>query len=370
MKLSKLAKLEKAELEKEKAELKNLIIKLNEIKENPVPELRKRLEKLVLKYGDERRTKLENIADVSKVDEEKIIEPEKCVVVLTKGGSIKRIPVTSFRAQNRNGKGIKTQEDITAETIRTNTVDSLMIFTNKGKMYRLSVNDIPVGTNVSKGTLIKSIITMEPNEEPQVIYSLYKSSKEKYVVFATKQGFIKRTPIKEYEETKKKTGLVATGLREGDELVKVFLSTDEDILLITAFGYVIRCKASDFAAQSKKSLGQKGINLKENDYVMAALPIRDEQDNLAVFTQNGLGKRIYLKDFPLQSRNGRGLKLTLRTGDSLIAASLVSEKDKVLVSGNKSALCLNADTIPLGARVSVISNPIIKDNKILSITKV
>ncbi len=110
---------------------------------------------------------------------------------MTQNGSIKRIPASSFRTQNRNGKGIKTQEDITSAIIRTNTVDSLMVFSDKGVMYRLLVNDIPAGTNTSKGTPIKALIQMESNEKPTIIYSIYKDTDAKYVMFVTKNGMVK-----------------------------------------------------------------------------------------------------------------------------------------------------------------------------------
>lgn len=366
MKLSKLAKLEKVELENEKNQLEGLIIKLNEIKENPIPELRKRLEKLVSKYGDERRTKLENIADVPKEEKEIAnVEPEKCVVVMTKGGSIKRIPVTSFRAQRRNGKGIKTQDDITAETIRTNTIDSLMIFTNKGKMYRLLVNDIPEGTNSSKGIPIKSIVAMEPGEEPNVIYSLYRNSEEKYIVFVSKNGMVKRTPIGEYTEVRKKTGIAATGLKKDDELAKVFLSSDENIFLITASGQTVNCRITEFPISSKKSIGVKGINLMDGDYVVDALPFRDNTDTLAIFTKQGFGKRVNIKEFPMQKRGGKGLK----TSQDVAAIAFVSDDDVLLVSGDKSSICVNAKDINISSRTS-IGVQIIKQNKILSVTKV
>ena len=193
MKLSKLAKLEKEELINEEKELNRQLLILKEIAENPLPELRKRLEVLVKKYGDDRRTELTQIFTSKEEKEIEFVEPEKCVVVLTESGNIKRVPTSSFRTQRRNGKGVKTQDDITNMVLRTNTIDSLMIFTDKGKMYRLLVNDIPVGTNVSQGQSVKSLVNMETNESPAVIYSIYRDTDAKYVFFTTKNGTVKKT---------------------------------------------------------------------------------------------------------------------------------------------------------------------------------
>ena len=170
---------------------------------------------------------------------------------MTEGGSIKRIPATSFRTQKRNGKGVKTQDDITSAVIRTNTIDSLMVFTDSGKMYRLLVDTIPVGTNVTKGVPIKSLIAMEPNENPTIIYSIYRDTTAKYVLFVTKNGIVKKTSLQEYINTKKKTGISAITIREGDSLAAVSLIDNEDVILITANGYTIRFPSSTISATSR-----------------------------------------------------------------------------------------------------------------------
>ena len=234
MKLGKLAGLERIEIENEKKELLSTIEDLESILQNLKGELRSRLANIVSKYGDARRTELCQIADTTKEEKEiEFVEPEKCVVIMTEGGTIKRIPQTSFRTQKRNTKGIKTQEDITSCVIRTNTIDSLMIFTNKGNMYRLLVDNIPVGTNVSKGTPITGLIEMEENEKPTVIYSIYRDTDAKYILFVTKNGLVKKTSLEEYTKTKKKSGILAINIKDNDELASVFLVKDEDIILIT-----------------------------------------------------------------------------------------------------------------------------------------
>ena len=181
MKLAKLAKLEKVEIEKEKADLEAELSKLKAIIQNPIPELINIFNEIKKNYGDARRTSITQVASTKEEKEIEFVEPEKCVVVMTEGGLVKRISSSSFRTQKRNGKGVKTQDDITQAVIRTNTIDSLMIFSNKGKMYRLLVNDVPVGTNVSKGQSVKSLVNMEIDEEPVIIYSIYRDTDAQFV---------------------------------------------------------------------------------------------------------------------------------------------------------------------------------------------
>ena len=371
MKLSKLAKLEKTELEEEEKELKALLAKLKEIWENPIPELRKRLEALVKKYGDDRRTELTQITETKEEKEIQFVEPEKCVVVLTESGCIKRVPTSSFRTQRRNGKGIKSQDDITSMVLRTNTIDSLMIFTDKGKMYRLLVNDIPVGTNTSAGQSIKALVAMEPNENATVIYSIYRDTDAKYVLFVTKNGMVKKTALEEYIQTKKKTGIAAISIKEGDELVSVSLVKDEPIILLTKNGMGIKFNSLEVGATSRVTAGVKGINLNAKDQVVAALPVRDEKDYLAIFSHKGLAKKFPSSELPLQKRSGKGLichKVTESNGE-LAAAALISDEDTLLVCGDSNTICIAAKDITAGSRAA-IGTLAIKGNAVVSVSKV
>ena len=232
---------------------------------NPVPRLTEIFTDLKKKYGDARRTTITQIAPETKEEKEiEFVEPEKCVVVLTESGCIKRIPATSFRTQKRNGKGVKTQDDITSMVLRTNTIDSLMIFTDQGRMYRLLVNDIPVGTNVSQGQSIKSLIAMETDENPAIIYSIYRDTDAKFVFFTTKNGIVKKTALEEYVNTKKKSGITAINLREGDSLASVCLVKDEDMILLTKNGMGIRFNSMDVGATSRATVGVKGMKESNN----------------------------------------------------------------------------------------------------------
>ena len=371
MKLAKLAKLEKVEIQNEKAELEQELVRLNAIIANPIPTLIAGFKEIKTTYGDARRCKITQVASTKEEKEIEFVEPEKCVVIMTEGGLVKRIPATSFRTQKRNGKGVKTQDDITHAVIRTNTIDSLMVFTDKGKMYRLLVNDIPVGTNVSKGTSIKSLINMDMDEQPAVMYSIYRDTDAAYVLFVTKNGLVKKTTLDEYVKTKKKTGIAAISIKDGDELAAVSLVKDEQLILVTKNGMAIRFDSKEVSATSRATSGVKGINLGADDEVVAAIPVRNANDKLAVFVSGGMAKKFDLSELPVQKRAGKGLmcyKPTDSTG-RVAAATLVEDGDCVLILGDKSSICIEATEIPELGRASV-GNLVIKNSKVLSVSKV
>ena len=246
-----------------------------------------------------------------------------------------------------------------------------MIFSNKGKMYRLLVNDVPVGTNVSKGQSVKSLVNMEIDEEPVIIYSIYRDTDAQFVLFVTKNGLVKKTTLDEYVKTKKKTGLAAINIKEDDDLAAVSLVKDEQLILITSKGMCIRFDSKEVGPTSRTSTGIKGINLADDDYVVSAIPVRSLTDKLAVFATNGVAKRIDLTEIPVQKRAGKGLacyKPTDSTG-RVSAATLVEDADSVLVLGDKSSICIEASEIPVLGRAS-IGNQVIKNSKVLSVSKV
>ena len=373
MKLGKLAGLERIEIENEKAELIETINSLNAILANPLDELRKRLQEIVKKYGDARRTELTHIEEPKNKEEKEIanVPPEKCVIVLTEGGSVKRIPATSFRTQKRGGKGVKTQDDITEAIIRTNTVDSLMIFTDKGKMYRLIVNNIPEGTNTSKGTPVKALIEMEAGENVQTIYSIYRDTDAKYVLFITKNGLVKKTALAEYVGTKKTKGIGAINIKDGDAISVVTLVKEEPLIIVTKNGYMIKFNSTEIGTTGRLTSGVKGINLSADDEVVAALPLRNVNDQLAIFTSKGYGKKMAQSEITLQKRAGKGV-LCHKVSDIngyVSAAQLISDEDNILLVGDKNSVCISAQDVPETGRIA-IGNIMLKGNKILSVSKV
>ena len=370
MKLGSLAKLEAVELNTEKADLAKIIsdknILINE-ESARLSELRTRLMAFVAKYGDPRRTELAQIEVPKEEKEIEYVEPEKCVVVMTESGLIKRVPTASFRTQNRNTKGVKTQDDITNAVIRTNTIDNLMIFTNKGKMYRLLVDNIPVGTNKSQGVPINSLVSMEGDEVATTMYSLYRDTDAKYVLFITETGLVKKTALEEFTKTKKKTGIAAIKIKEGDKLASVSLIKDEDIILLTKNGQGIRFKSSEINPSGRVAMGVKGITLKPEDKVVAGLVVRHDTDDLAIFAENGLAKKIKLTELVSQKRAGKGV--IVYKNNNIASATLITSGDRILVCGTKTSLCVAADDIPEMGRTS-IGNQIIKGSQVLSVSKV
>lgn len=290
---------------------------------------------------------------------------------MTESGLIKRIPTASFKTQKRNGKGVKSTDDIISTIIRTNTIDSLMIFSNKGVMYRLLVNDIPVGTNTSQGTPIKALISMTDDEIPSTIYSIYRDTEAKYVLFTTKQGMIKKTALEEYVNTKKKSGIGAINLREDDSLAAVSLIKDEELILVTARGAAIRFNSSEITATGRATAGVKGINLVDDDYVVASLPIRDKNDQLGLFVQTGMGKRVPLSELIIQKRGGKGL-CCYKTSDitGLVAAAvLVNDDDTILIAGTPNSICISASELASGGR-GTLGTQLLKKSKVSSASKV
>lgn len=368
MKLAKLTKLDKDELLKELEELRLAIIKFEKIINDynfRNQELKEKVIWLRDNYGDARRTQLLQLDEPKEEKEEVYIEPEKVVVVMTEAGNIKRIPAKSLKAQSRNTKGIRNQDDIVNSVIRTNTIDQLMIFTNKGKMYKLLVDKVPAGTNVSRGTPVRSLVTMAADERPVAIYSIYHDTAAKYLLTVSKNGRIKKTLLTEYEGVQKKSGVAALKIREGDSLVAVTLINEEEVMLCTYGGKVIRIKTSDIAPTGRTRSGIKGITLAEEDYVVSCNPIRNKDDYFAVFTENGMGKKVMLTEFSCQNKGGKGV---ICSKVPVAASAMVDDTDHVLVMGNNSSVCVAAVDIPLLSRVS-LGNIMIKDNKVIQVSK-
>ena len=364
MKLGKLASLEKVELQQEAEELSGLIQSLTDMlnsEELQLAHIRKRLADLVSKYGDARKTELCNIEIPKEEKEIETVVPEDCVVFVTQSGDVKRIPTSSFKLQNRNGKGVKSEDDAILDLISTNTIDTLMVFTDKGKMYRVLVDNLPVGTNVSKGVRLSTLVNMEPGEQVIAVTSLYRKTAAQYVVFITKQGLFKKTLLEEYTSVKRSTGIQAIKLKEGDSIANVTFCNEEEFIVVTKNGMSIRFETAAIAPIGRATSGVKSIKLDENDEVLIGLPIHKATDCLAVFTKTGMAKKTALDEYPIQGRGGKGLKCA---GSEIIGAALVDDTDNILLVGMPNSICFNAKEIPQLTRVSIgnqmIKNSIIK----------
>jgi len=368
MKLGKLTRIDKEELVNELKEKKEFIAKCIEIltdKEVRNKILISKITQLRDTYGDARRTKLLN-TDIPKQEKEVVVvEPKDCVVVVTKKNTIKRIDAKNFKAQKRNTTGVKTG-DIVLFSQKTNTQDTLMVFSSKGKMYRVLVDNIPEGTNASNGTPISTLIEFENGEKPMAFTTMTRDTDKKFIFFATKNGTIKKVPLDEYDKMKR-TGIIAISFKDGDELADVTFINQEQMLLVTKNGMAIRFGTAEMPISSRTAQGVKGMKLNDGDSVIAALPIVDPTDYLAIVSKNGLGKKMQIDELTLQNRGGKGL---LCYKEEIAGAEIIKESDNLLINGDKSSIVISGKDIPTLGRVSM-GNIMLKNNEqVISITQV
>ena len=368
MKLGKLTRIDKEELVNELKEKRAFIeecVNLLTNKEIRNRVLIEKISKLRDTYGDARRTKLLNV-DIPKQEKEMVVvEPKDCVVVVSKKNTIKRIDAKSFKAQKRNTVGVKTG-DIIIFSQRTNTQDTLMVFSSKGKMYRILVDNIPEGTNASNGAPISSLIEFENGEVPMAFTTLTRDTDKKFIFFATKNGTIKKVPLNEYDKMKR-TGIIAISFKDDDELADVTFINQEQMILVTKNGMTIRFGTAEMPISSRTAQGVKGMKLNDGDSVIAALPIADPADYLAIVSKNGLGKKIKIDELTLQNRGGKGL---MCYKEEIAGAEIIKETDNLLINGNKSSIVISGKDIPALGRASM-GNIMLKNNdQTISITQV
>ncbi len=374
IKLHQLARLERQKIEDEYKEKKKLIVELEDILAKPkriLKVIKDELLDLKERYGDQRRTKIYRKA-VSEFTSEDLIPNEEVVIVVTKGNYIKRLPISTYKAQRRGGKGvlgISTKEEDTVEhLVATFTHDNVLFFTNKGRVFQLKVYEIPRGSRLSKGQAIVNILQIGPDENITGVITLEDFQKGKYLVMATKGGMVKKTAMKEYSQVRK-SGLIAIRLKKDDELkwVKPTFGSDE-IILVTAMGQAIRFSEKDTRPMSRGTMGVKGVNLKKGDYVVGMSIILEKRRittkkskrgikaDLLVISENGYGKKTLLKNYHLQRRGGVGIKTyraTKKTG-RLVDSWIIDRGncDLIMISKAGQVIRLPVDTISRYGRVT------------------
>ena len=374
MRLSSLARLEAVEINKEKEELNDKISHLYYLlnsKGAQINEIRHRLEEIVEKYGDERKTEITNIEIKPETKEKKEIIPEDVIVVVTQGGDIKRVPKMSFKVQRKAGKGIKTADENILTSFATNTLDTAMIFTSIGKMYKLPVDKIPEGTNTTKGVNISSMFKFENNEVVQAVINLKHTTNAEYVVFFTEQGLIKKTKLEEYTNLRKNCGAQAIKLKEGDSLANVTFLKDEDVIVITKKGMCIRFETKSISPIGRVTTGRKAIKLEEGDSVLSGLPInrKNEEKFLVAGTQNGLVCKIPIEVFTNQGINGKGLRyIKNAAADIVVNGIIATNEDNLLIIGTKHSKAINVSEVTQTPRDSA-GRAIIKDEKLKNLVK-
>ena len=374
MRLSSLTKLDSIELNEEAEELKDKIENFVLILDSDEKQkwiIKKRLGELVEKYGDERRTEVTDIEIKKETKEKKEVIPEDVVVVLTQGGDIKRIPKMSFKVQRKNTKGIRTTEENILTSFATNTLDTIMIFTSTGKMYKLPVDKIPVGDNKTRGINLNSIFKFEPSEKIQAAINLKDNTNAEYVVFFTKQGLIKKTKLDEYKNLKKNSGAPAIKLKEGDSIANVTFLKDEDVIIITQKGMSIRFETKSINPIGRVTSGRKAIKLAERDSILVGMPInrKDEQKFVVCGSQLGNAVKIPVEDFTNQSPNGKGVKcIKLAAADIVINGIICTNDDNVLLIGTKHSKAINVSEIIQTSRDST-GRAVLKDENLKNLVK-
>ena len=349
MKLGRLAHLEKVELNEEKIGLLSTIETCNEVISNVEKQKEIYLDrflKVSKKYGGARRTKLMDIEIPKDKKEKEVAEvvPEDVVVVTNQAGYIKRIPVASFKVQRRGTKGIKTADETILDVVKTNTVDTMMFFTDKGRMYRCLVDKIIEGDNTSKGMHISDLVKLETTTERIIaVSSLHRKTTPKYIYFITKKGLIKKSLLSEYTQSTRNTGLQAIKLGAGDSIANIIFMDDEDVVVVTKKGMGIKFDTKTINAIGRLTTGVKAIKLEEGDEVIAGLPVHKETDCLALVAEAGIGKKLALTELPRQTKGGKGIILYK---DQVVAgAAMVSDEDNILIIG-RSTVTISAKDIP------------------------
>ena len=358
MRLAQLAKLESKKIEDELKEIRIRIKELTAILASP-----KKIDEVIKKeftdaretFGDERRTKVQ-VAGLGEIAEEDLVAKEETIITLTQGGYIKRINPATYKLQKRGGKGIvgmKTvSDDIVEHFLYCNTHDSLMVFTDSGKVFQLPVYEIPEGTRVAKGRGLLNFVELSANDKVLNLFALGKKDIEqgiKYMVMATKDGLVKKTPLEDFKNARR-AGLIAISLKKGDELRIVRKSTGNDqIIVTTKKGQSIRFKEEDARAMGRSAAGTRAIRLKKGDEMVGMDVISEngkgktqdpkkDGDYLLILTESGYGKRTLLKEYRMQSRGGSGIKtanITAKTGSLVYAKVLTGQEEDLIVISRK-----------------------------------
>ncbi len=362
MRLKTLSGLQREKIEEEYNELMKLIAHLREIlsSEKLVFEIiKEELIEIKEKYGDERLTKI--VAAEGEFNEEDLIKEEQMVVALTHFGYIKRMPIDTYRSQKRGGKGISgistREEDFVKQIFTTSTHDTVLFFSNKGKLYRLKGYEIPEAGRTAKGTAIVNLLSLDAGEKISAIIPITDFEDSKYLLMATKSGLIKKTPLQEYNSSRK-TGLLAINLKDDDELIDVRLTDGQDnVVLVTSKGLCITFDEKDVRPVGRSAQGVLGIRLDEDDLVIGMESILAENKNvtLLAITENGFGKRTELDEYRVQNRGGRGVityKITPKTGNIVGIRMAAEDQDVMLITNSGTIIRINVKDVSILGRAT------------------
>ncbi len=359
MRLKTLSGLQREKIEEEYNELMKLIAHLKEVlgSEKLVFDIiKEELEEVKEKFGDERKTKI--IAAEGDLEIEDLIKEEQTVIALTHFGYIKRMPVDTYKSQRRGGKGITgiatREEDFVKQIFTASTHDTILFFSNKGKLYKLKGYEIPEAGRTAKGTAIVNLLSLDPGEKISAVIPIQNFAEGKFLLMATKNGLIKKTALTEYNTTRK-TGLQGITLKEDDELIAVRLTDGEDnVVLVTKEGMCITFDEKDVRPIGRVSQGVIGIRLDKDDYVIGMESIiAGGKATLLAITENGFGKRTELDEYRVQTRGGKGVityKITPKTGKIVGIRITGEDEDVMLITDQGTIIRLSVKEISVLGR--------------------
>lgn len=356
MRLRRLTGLERDKIQNEYDDLLALITDLADILAKPervIAIIKEELDESKRKFADARRTEL-MVGEVVSLEDEDLIEEEDIVITLSNKGYIKRLAQDEFRSQKRGGRGVQgtgvNDDDFVRDIVSTSTHDHLYFMTNKGRVYRLKGYEIPEYGRTAKGLPIVNLLKLDEGETIQTVINAKsdEASDNNHLVFVTRQGLVKRTKEAEFKNIRQ-NGLIALKLREGDELINVFLTNgNEEIIIGTKFGYSVRFKEDTIRSMSRMAAGVKGVTLRDGDQVVGAAAITDDQEVLMI-TEKGYGKRTSATEYPTKGRGGKGIKTANITDKNGNLAGIVT------VSGDEDIMVITDTGVIIRTAVANIS---------------
>ena len=356
MRLRRLTGLERDKIQNEYDDLLALITDLADILAKPervIAIIKEELDESKRKFADARRTEL-MVGEVVSLEDEDLIEEEDVVITLSNKGYIKRLAQDEFRSQKRGGRGVQgtgvNDDDFVRDIVSTSTHDHLYFMTNKGRVYRLKGYEIPEYGRTAKGLPIVNLLKLDEGETIQTVINAKsdEASDNNHLVFVTRQGLVKRTKEAEFKNIRQ-NGLIALKLREGDELINVFLTNgNEEIIIGTKFGYSVRFKEDTIRSMSRMAAGVKGVTLRDGDQVVGAAAITEDQEVL-IITEKGYGKRTSATEYPTKGRGGKGIKTANITDKNGNLAGIVT------VSGDEDIMVITDTGVIIRTAVANIS---------------
>ncbi len=361
MRLRALTGLERDKLEAEHAELLKTIERLQAILADRnllLGVIRDEMNVIADKYGDERRSQINVHADLSEIEMEDLIQNENCVITRTSLGYIKRTSADEFRAQNRGGRGIKgahtIDDDYVEDLLMTAIKDTLLIFTTKGRVYKLKTYKIPEASRTSRGTAIVNLLQLDADEKVSALIPVQGVSDDKNLFMVTRNGIVKKTKCTEFANIRS-NGINAITIQEGDALIEVKETcADDDIIIVTKKGMSVRFHETQVRPTGRSSMGVMGIRLDENDCVVG-MQLSSQGDSILIVSEKGMGKRSALEDFRVQNRGGKGIKcykITEKTGDVVGVKAVNDEHEIMMITSAGIIIQIRMSEVPVHGRIT------------------